>query len=772
MTVKKFETDFAGKKLIIETGRYLTQADAAVTAQIGDTVVLATASMGQARDDIDFFPLMVDLEERYCAGGAIKGPKFSKREGKPSLDSILNARYVDRGIRPLFPQDMRNEVQVIILPLSLDYQNGVDIVGMLAATCAVHLSKIPFDGPVAGVKVGWINGDFVINPTTDELAFSELDLTVMGDGERITMVDCGAKEIPDEKMEEAFKVAMDAMGPIAKFFDKIRDEVGQPKASDDEVTYQVGSEEDKKIIDALKKLALPHLEELLFNRPHTTKAERRQAMNTVEDLIIKEYAPKLVSDKMTEEDAKKYLKSLTSNFFYKFVEEQVSLAILTKDKRIDGRRLDEIRPLSAEVSVLPRPHGTGLFTRGETQVLSTVTLGAPGDALYIESMERDSQVKYFHHYNMLPFSVGDVSPLRGAGRRELGHGALAEKALRPVLPDEEEFPYTIRVVSEVMGSNGSSSMASTCGSTLALMDAGVPIKKPVAGIAMGLVSDGKRWKVITDLQDLEDGPGGMDFKFTSTKDGITAVQMDTKTRGLSMDIIKATIKQMRPAINEILDLITSTIPEPRKELSPYAPRIISIMINPEKISDVIGPGGKMVRSITDELGVQIDIFDSGEVIITSPDAIKAEEAERRIKNIVREVHVGDVFEDAEVVNVMPFGAFVNLIPGTDGLVHVSEMAWEHVDKPTDKVKLGDKVKVKVLSIKNGKVDVSMKALLPKPEGYVEPPKRDRMGGRERSSGRGRSGRRRDDRHSSGRDRWNRYHKSDKKHNEKAENKDE
>jgi polyribonucleotide nucleotidyltransferase len=390
---------------------------------------------------------------------------------------------------------------------------------------------------------------------------------------------------------------------------------------------------------------------------------------------------------------------------------------------VDGRALDELRPLVAEIGVLPRTHGSGLFSRGETQVLSVATLGAPGDDLSIETMESEGTKKYFHHYNFLPYSVGEVKPIRGAGRREIGHGALAEKAIKQVYPQEEDFPYTVRVVTEVLGSNGSSSMAATCGSSLALMDAGVPIKKAVAGIAMGMASDGKRFKILTDIQDMEDGPGGMDFKFTSTKGGITAIQMDTKTRGLSKEIIDSTFVQMRKAVTDILTVMDKTISQPRPELSPYAPRIIYFMIDPEKIGNVIGPGGKVIRAITEEFDVQIDINDDGTVLITSTDAERAKMAEKQIKELVRVVEVGEIFEEAKVVKIMNFGAFVNLTPGQDGFLHVSNIEWRRVEKVTDRINLGDTVSVKVIKIENGKVDVSAKALLPKPEGYVDRPPR-------------------------------------------------
>jgi polyribonucleotide nucleotidyltransferase len=720
METQTFETEFEGKKLIIEVGRFATQSSAAVTARIGDTVVLATATMSESARDIDFFPLMVDYEERYFAAGRIKGPRFSKREGRPSSEAVLIGRMIDRGLRPLFPQDMRNEVQIICLPLSLDYVNRPDIMAMIAACTAVHLSEIPFDGPIAGVRIGMAGGFHIINPTVDELEFSDMELVVMGDGERVVMVDCGATVVADEDMLEAFKIAMDAMGPIAKFIDNIRAKVGKPKATAEQLIMKGGLAEDEAaVVEEMKAAAIPHLDTYLFNTPKGSKGERKRILHDLEKLLVEQFKPRFVEAKGGDRESEEYVKGLLATFWFDFIEAQVTKAVLERDLRVDGRKLDDIRPLKAEVGILPRTHGSGLFTRGETQILSVVTLGAPFDELSVETMENDGNKKFFHHYNFLPYSVGDVKPLRGAGRREIGHGALAEKALVPMLPEEEEFPYTVRVVSEVMGSNGSSSMGSTCGSTLALLDAGVPIKKHVGGIAMGLASDGEKWKILTDLQDMEDGSGGMDFKFTGTKDGITAIQMDTKTRGLSWPMIEATFPQMRKALNRILDVMVQAIPEPRKELSPYAPRIISFFIDPEKIGDVIGPGGKVIRAITDELDLQIDINDDGLVMITTTDAENGAQAEKMIREIVRVVEVGDVFEEAVVVKIMPFGAFVNLTPSQDGFLHVSELEWGHVNKVTDRINLGDKVKVTVTRIEQGKIDVSMKELMPKPEGYVE-----------------------------------------------------
>jgi polyribonucleotide nucleotidyltransferase len=600
---------------------------------------------------------------------------------------------------------------------------------MLAAGTALHISDIPFEGPVVGARIGRIDGEFIVNPTVEQIEQSDLQLFVQGDGKKISMVDCDATEISDEDMVKAFETALEAIAPIADFIKKLRDDIGLEKAKSEDLIWEDSvSEEESKLIEEMKQLMLPQLDKYLFNKPKGTKGERKEILDVLKDEVITKLKPRFVSAERTEEEAEVYLTKIASTFFIDFIEEQVSKAIIDRDQRVDGRKLDEIRPLGADIGFLPRTHGTGLFNRGETQVMSVTTLGAPGDQLSLENMESEGTKKYFHHYNFPPYCVGEVKPLRGAGRREIGHGALAEKAIRPVLPNDDDFPYTIRVVSEVMSSNGSSSMASTCSSTLALMDAGVPIKSPIAGIAMGLASENDKWKVLTDLQDLEDGPGGMDFKITSSRKGITAVQMDCKSQGLPMDIIQKTITQARPALTQILDLIESTIPEPKAELSEYAPRIISFDIDPEKIGDVIGPGGKVVREIQDTYSVQIDIEDSGKVLITSTNKENAENAQNTVRNIVRTVEVGEIFDEGEVVKIIEKGAFIKLTPGTDGMLRISEIAYEHIPKITDRLTVGDKVKVKVIRIDHGKVEVSMKALLTPPEGYVERRRDNRYGG--------------------------------------------
>lgn len=737
MEIKTFKTDYAGTELIIETGRMAHQAGFALTARMGDTVVMSTVTMSEnPRPGMDFFPLMIDYEERYYAVGQIKGSRYNKREGRPPSESILIGRMIDRGLRPLFPQNMRNDVQVIIMPLSLDNVNKPDIVGMLAACCALHCSDVPFDGPVAGVRIGKLDGEFVVNTPAEEIERSDVELVVIGDGERISMVDCSAKDQPDNVMVEGFQKAIEAMGPIAKFFDEVREQIGKPKRTMEEVhTRDSFTDEEQAVVDMIKEISIPELDKYLFNVPVGSKGERKKALQGLKDKAKEQVVAKLTGDGKTEEEAEGIFAKVMDIFYYDFIEEQVTKEILDNDKRVDGRKLTECRKLVAETGFLPRCHGTGLFSRGETQIMSVVTLGSPGDGQLIETMELDTEKRYMHHYNFPPYSVGEVKPLRGAGRREIGHGALAEKAIIPVLPVEIDFPYTVRVASEVMGSNGSSSMGSTCGSTLALMDAGVPISKHVGGIAMGLASDGERWKVLTDLQDLEDGNGGMDFKITGTRDGITAIQMDTKTRGLDMEIVKAAMTQGRDALNEIIGVLEEAIPEPN-ELSPYAPRIISFMIDPERIGEIIGPGGKVIKEMTETFGVQIDIEDDGSVHITSDDPEQAKATEDRIRSILRVIEIGDVFEEAEVVRILNFGAFVKLTPSTDGLLHISEIAYERVENVEDKVNIGDKINVKVIKIDRGKVNVSMRALLPKPEGWVDkPPRRDDRRGGDRRGGR-------------------------------------
>lgn len=736
-SVKTFEMEWAGRTLRVEVGRLAHQSNGSCTVQYGDTLVLATATMGkEPRDGISFFPLMVDYEEKLYAAGKIKGSRFIKREGRPTDEAVLTGRKIDRGLRPLFPLGMRNDVQVITSVLSYDGQNSPDVIAIIAASIALHISSIPWNGPLVGLRVGMVDGQYVLNPLEDQLEQAKLNLVVSATADTIVMVDAEGQEANEDEFYDAFEFALQSAKPVVDFINSIREDVGQEKEAFVAAQLVIDGDviDTTPILEDLKKFLEPKWDEYLFNIPRGTKGERKEILQT-----LKEEAKAYLVEKHNEEVAQFILGD-----FYEIAEEKVSQAILENDRRIDGRAITDVRELRADVDLLPRTHGSAVFSRGETQVLSTVTLGAPGDVQTLDGMEENGTKHYMHHYNFPPFSVGEVKPLRGASRRDIGHGALAEKALEPVLPPKEEFPYTIRVVSEVMGSNGSSSMASACGSTLALMDAGVPIKRPVAGIAIGLASDGKgNAKVITDIQDFEDGLGGMDFKVCGSTQGITAIQMDTKTDGLTLDIIKEALKQGYDARLKLLDVITSAIAEPRAELSPYAPRIITMNIDPDKIREVIGPGGKMINQIIDETGVSIDIEDDGTVFITAVDQAGSDRAQEMIHNIVKELEAGDTYT-GKVTRIMDFGAFVEVLPGKEGLVHVSEIAHERVEKVADVLKVGQEVKVVVTEIDNlGRVNLSMKRLLPRPERTDRPPRGDRGGDRRGGSKPG--ARKRDDR---------------------------
>ncbi len=724
--------EWGGRTLSVEVGHYTFQANASCSVRYGDTVVLASATMSKnTRDGIDFFPLMVNFEEKLYAAGKIKGSRFIKREGRPSDDAVLSGRLVDRAIRPLFDQDMRNDTQVILTVLSYDGENDPQIAAMIGASIALSISSIPWDGPIAGVRVGQVAGQWKINPTFTERASCTGDIIIAGTPEKIIMVEAGCKEVTDEEVFAGMQYGAHEMESVLNLIKKIQKEIGQEKQEPKSNVEKVAK--IKEIEAEVKAFVASHIEDWMFDAPKKDRAARVAMIDRFTD-----GAKELMVVKEVPDDIQKTILGRVKVY----AEEHITERIMKKDQRLDGRGLAEIRPLNIEVGLLPRTHGTGMFMRGDTQVLSVVTLGSPGDAQTIDTMEEDSTKRYMHHYSDTPATYGETGPLRGPGNRSIGHGALAERALEPVLPTETDFPYVIRVVSEVLGSNGSSSMASTCGSTLALMDAGVPLKKPVAGIAMGLASDKNctKWKILTDLQDVEDGPGGMDFKITGTDTGITALQMDTKTVGLPWDLVKETFKMAREARLEILKAMTKVISEPRKEMSPYAPRIITIIINPDKIRDVIGPGGKMINKIIAETGVAIDIEDDGRVFITSSDAVGMEKAVNWVKELTHEVVAGEIY-DGTVARLEDFGAFINILPGQDGLVHVSEIAYARTNKPSDVLKIGDKVKVKVKEIDAmGRVNLSMKALLPMPVGYVDvprPPRSSGGGGRGGFGGRGR-----------------------------------
>ena len=704
--INTFETDWGGKKLTIQTGKYATQANGACTVQYGDTIVLATAVMSEtAREGLDFFPLLVEYEERMYAAGRIKGSKFVKKEGRPTDEAVLTGRFIDRAIRPMFDDRMRNEIQVVVTCLAFDGENDPDILGLIAASCALHISEIPWNGPIADIRVGQIDGQWVINPSYAAREKSTLDLAFAGTKDKILMVEAGARQVPEETVLDAFWFGQKHLDNPIELIEKVQKQVGKKKR--DILTPKTDGE--KALLEkqtAVQAVARPFIveqvQELFFRVPVASKVERAN-----QKMELKRRLKAYLMEKGIAEDDIRF----GTDIVVDVLEEEISRLILDEERRVDGRHITQIRPLVSEVGMLPRAHGSGHFKRGDTQVLSVVTLGAPGDAQELDGMETVGKKRYFHHYNFPPYSVGEVKPMRGPGRREIGHGALAEKAIIPVLPPKESFPYTIQVVSEVLTSNGSSSMGSTCGSALALMDAGVPISAPVAGIAMGIATDAKgRWKVFTDLQDLEDGKGGMDFKVAGTDAGITAIQMDTKTAGLTKEMVIQTLNQAAIARKEILKVMAHAIAAPRPDLSPFAPRIITIQIDPEQIGSVIGPGGKMINEIIETTGVQsIDIEDSGLVMITSTNGESGKKAEEWVRNLTRTVVAGEIFK-GKVTRLMDFGAFVEILPKQEGLVHISELAPWRVNTVGDIVKVGDAVMVKVKEIDElGRINLSMKA---------------------------------------------------------------
>ncbi len=704
MEQKKWSLQIGGRILEVETGLLASQANGSVTVRYGDTVVLAAAVMSKAASKISgYFPLMVDYEERYYAAGKIKGSRFIKREGRPSDEAVLTGRVVDRTIRPLFNPRMRNDVQVIVTVLSIDGENDPGVISMIAASAALALSNIPWNGPIGAVRVGLVNGDLILNPVNGELKEGDLDLILSGTQEKINMVEAGAKEVPEEKLLEAFAFGAEGAKKIAAFITEIAKEAGRPKALP---ALLAGSPEfEAKIKEFLLQAGLA---EALYDPDKNVVDEKTEAIKEKMAVYIKQ-------NFFTGDDAELVkMNEISNQILDEVSDEVVHKNILEKELRPDGRKLNEIRKIECAVGILPRTHGTGLFTRGETQALTVTTLGSPGDEQVIDTMEVDMKKRYIHHYNFPPFSVGEVRPMRGPGRREVGHGALAEKALVPVLPDKDTFPYTTLLVSEILSSNGSSSMASVCGSTLSLMDAGVPIKRPVSGIAMGIiVGSDTNFKVLTDIQGLEDHYGDMDFKAAGTEKGITALQMDVKLDGVTLSMLKEVLAQSKENRAEILQKMLSVIPEPRHEMSQYAPRIIIMHINPEKIRNVIGTGGKIINEIIDETGVQIDIEDDGSVFITSPDAEAAKKAQEWIDNLTHEVKAGEVF-NAKITRIMNFGAFAEILPGQEGLIHISELAERRVEKVEDVVKIGDIIPVKVKEIDNqGRINLSAKAVTKK-----------------------------------------------------------
>ncbi len=689
--------DVGGRLLSLETGQLARQAGGAVVVRYGDTVVLVTATMSAApREGIDFLPLTCDFEEKMFAAGKIPG-SFFKREGRPGERAILSARLMDRPLRPLFPKGFRNDVQVIATVLSTDQENTPDVLAVTGASAALAISAIPFDGPVAAVRVGLIEGRLVINPSLRALdeKESDLDLVVAGTREAITMVEAGAREVPEDRLLEALDLAHAEIKRLIGAIDDLVRQAGRPKVAVELATPPADVEA------AVREVAAARLSAALHN---PDKLARESALAQVDADALAALAERFPGQARTIAAA---LEALTKT--------EVRRMILDQGVRTDGRTPTQIRPLSAQVGLLARVHGSGLFVRGQTQVLTTCTLGTGQDEQIIDDLSLRERKRYLHHYDFPPYSVGEVRPLRSPGRREIGHGALAERALEPMLPPEEAWPYTLRLVSLVLESNGSTSMAAVCGSTLALMDAGVPIKKPVGGIAMGLMTGpegDRRVAVLTDIQGIEDAMGDMDFKVAGTRDGVTALQMDIKIRGLSRELFHQALAQARDARMQILDLIERTIPAPRPTLSPYAPRIFTIHINPERIREVIGPGGKVINKITAETGVKIDIEQDGRVLIASVNEEAAARARRMIEDIVKEAKPGEVYK-GRVTRLMNFGAFVEIFPGKEGLVHISELAPQRVGKVEDVVKVGDEIEVRVKEIDNlGRVNLTRRGLIP------------------------------------------------------------
>lgn len=709
-TAKRFTATVGGKEFILETGKLAEQAGGAVTARLGDTMLFASATMSKTvREGIDFFPLSVDFEEKLYAAGRIPG-SFFRREGRPPEAAILISRVIDRPLRPLFPDDLRNEVQVILMPFSHDQEHQADMLGILAASAALIISNVPFTTPVAGVRIGQIDGKLVINPTLSELANSTLDLRVAGTAEAINMVECGAQEVDEDTMLAALKLAHETIQPLIQLQLEMRAAVGKEKA-----TYTPARANTLK--DEIFSKARAQVQQILATT--TDRSGRKEAVAELEAALKAEY--EAANAALPEGETAVNLKDVATALD-DLVSQEVREKIVNEGIRPDGRTTTQIRPLAAEVGLLPRVHGSGLFTRGQTQVMSITTLGTPGDAQELDNVAPEANKRYMHHYNFPPYSTGEAYPLRGTKRREIGHGALAETALRNVMPDEDEFPYTVRVVSEVLSSNGSTSMASVCGSTLSLMDAGVPIKRPVAGIAMGLVAENGKFAVLTDIQGLEDHIGDMDFKVAGTAQGITALQMDIKISGIPHEVMVQALAQAKEARMEILGVIESAISGPREKLSDYAPRMETIKIDTEKIGAVIGPGGKMIRGLQEKHGVKIDIQDDGTVFVSGQNGPGVDSALEEIRGMTESVIPGRIYT-GKVTRIESYGCFVEILPGKEGMVHISQLADYRVNKVEDEVAIGDEVMVMVTDVDpGGKVRLSRQAAL---EGWTLEEARDK-----------------------------------------------
>ncbi len=729
---KQFNTTIGDQTFSFETGRLAGQAGGALTLRVGDTMVFAAATMSNnVRPGTDFFPLTVDYEERMYAGGKIPG-SFFRREGRPSEDAILTARLTDRPLRPLFPQNMRNDVQVILYALSTDGIHPIDMLAVNAASAALMISDVPFGGPVGAIRIGRIDGQFVLNPTFEQIKASDLDLRLAGTRDAILMVESGAFEISEEAMIQALEFGHKSLQPLIDLQEQMAAEIGKVKRS---YTSAAVDETLKASVYEKTQLRLG----AILAEPYD-KSERNEAVDALEEAVVSELAGEdeiaLLGARSAFEDA---------------VRDAVRSRILQQGARPDGRGLKDIRPIWCDVDISPRAHGSGLFTRGETQVLTLATLGTPREAQELDTLTPTDSKRYMHHYNFPPFSTGEAKPLRGSSRREIGHGALAERALVPVIPPEKEFPYTLRLVSEVLSSNGSSSMASVCGSTLALMDTGVPIKAPVAGVAMGLIKEGEQYAILTDILGAEDHLGDMDFKVAGTAAGITALQMDIKIKGITTQIMREALEQARVARLAILEKMLAVLDAPRPELKPHVPRIVVVQIPVDKIGAVIGPGGKMIRAIQEETGAKIDIDEDGTVFIATADGESARRAREKIEGLTETAVIGRIYT-GKVVRVTDFGAFVEILPNMDGMVHISQLNSQRVEKVEDVVRVGDEITVMVTDIDSaGKIRLSRQAVL---EGWTaeEAAERDRprSGGGGRSSGGDRRGPRNNDRRSNDR----------------------
>ncbi len=701
MTIQKTEMELGGKTIVLEQGRIAGQANGAVLVTCGETVVMATACMSAApREGMNFFPLTCDYEERKYAVGKIPGG-FVKRGGRPSEQAILTSRVIDRPIRPLFPDGMRNDVQVIAMPLSMEPDVPADMIAVLASSAALAISDIPWGGPIGCVRVCRIDGEFVVNPSLDQIKEADLELTVAGLKDKVLEIEAEASEVTEDVLVEATDIALDAIAKQIDLQMELVKLVGKPKAeptlvtSDPGLVEEIGAKLGDEIAQAIRNPDLSASEKALFDLKDQLVAR-----------LAEEY-PERVGE----------LDDILDGLLKKHVRKM----ILEEQARADGRSLDQVRPLSVDVGLLPRVHGSGLFARGQTQVLTTLTLGSLDDAQKVDNLEEDSEKRFMHFYNFPPYATGEVRPIRGAGRREVGHGALAEKALRPVIPATEEFPYSMLLTSECLESNGSTSMASTCGCTLALLDAGVKIKAPVAGISVGLVSDESKNVLLTDIQALEDFYGDMDFKVAGTRDGVTAIQVDTKLHGLSREVVKGALEAAKAARARILDAFAEVLAEPREALSQYAPRVFVLEINPEKIGEIIGPGGKVIKKIEADTGAKLDIEQDGHVYITAADAAGGEMAKKIIEGITREVKVGEVFT-GKVTRCEAYGAFVEILPNKDGLVHISQLDKDRVNRTEDVCNIGDELTVKVIEVgDDGKIRLSRRGLIEGDEDYVAPP---------------------------------------------------